>query len=96
MTSSYQAVITGGLPFPLMMMKLTNNSNEDITISYNGITAHEYIPAMTQAIFDFQSNAGGGNNEAKVAAATNIYVKGTSGTGNFYVSGWYQQPRDLN
>jgi hypothetical protein len=91
MTSSYQAITpASGLPNSCFLFKIINDSSADVTVSYNGTNAHDYIPTMTAVVYDLQANASPQNLRAWLAAGTNIYLTGTAGTGNIYLTGWYQ------
>lgn len=86
-TGSYQALGTA-LAHPSRAAKWTNNSNKDVTLSWNGTTDHEFIPAGSSFIFDVASDKEG-TNQSYIAAGTQFYVKGSAGTGLFYMSTYY-------
>ena len=84
MTASYQAMDADGLPNACESISLVNDSSQDITVSFDGSTNHNYIvAASTYTLESPQSliNA--------IRKGTKIYVKGTAGTGNIYLSGKY-------
>ena len=78
-SGSYQAV---GTPFlhPIRLMKLTNNSNVDVTVSWDGATDHEILIAGSFLLIDVATNK-----EASLAfdisQNTQISVKGAAGVG---------------
>lgn len=86
-SSSYQAV---GTTFtnPIRIMKITNNSTQDITISWDGLTDHEYIPAGSFLLLDVSSNAEF-SRSCEISSGTQILAKGTAGTGTIYISTYY-------
>lgn len=86
-TGSYQALGTA-LAHPSRACKWTNNSNKDVTISWDGTNDHEFIPAGSSFIFDVASDKEGAN-QCYIAAGTLFYVKGSAGTGSFYMSTYY-------
>jgi|FreactcultuFSWF8_1027224.scaffolds.fasta_scaffold05893_3 hypothetical protein len=79
---------TGFIEAPFFI-RINNASSMAITVSYDGIHDHEFIPAGT--IFDLNSQTNSQPN-AQIALFpkfTIIYIKGTAGTGNIYLSGYY-------
>ena len=87
-SSTYTAVIT--LSNACFMIRIINNSDEDVTVSYDGTHDADFIPEMSSAQIQAQTNAQPTNSVANFAQGTTIYVKGTSGTGSVYVAGYYQ------
>ena len=89
-SSSYAAINSTGLPNGCFLLRIINNSNEDITVSYDGSTDNEYVPTMTTLQLPVQSNAQPVNSVAVFPIGTIVYVKGTGGTGYVYLAGYYQ------
>lgn len=86
-TGSYQT-LGSPLSNPSRIIKFTNNCSVDVTLSWDGVTDHEYIPAGSFLLLDETSNAV--SNSVLVAAAqTQMYVKGSAGTGTMYLSTYY-------
>lgn len=73
----------------LCFIRITNASNTDVIISYDGITDHEYVPSGERIHTYFQDNATPNNIVAKLPKETIIYIRGTAGVGLVYVSGYY-------
>jgi len=73
----------------LSLIKITNASDEDIIISYDGIREHEYIVSGKKSVTYFQFNERNDCDTALLAKNTVIYVKGTAGTGYIFVAGYY-------
>lgn len=88
-TASYQA-INAGLPNSVFLLRIINASNKDITISYDGVHDNDYIIAGTVLSINGQANAQPNNFLANWAQGTIVYVKGTAGTGNVYIAGYFQ------
>ncbi len=80
----------GGVTHPCIMLRIINDSNVDVTISYDGVNDHDFIPANTQLTLNFQTNSQPQNNVCSLAQGTRIYVKGAAGIGLVYLSGFYQ------
>jgi hypothetical protein len=89
-SGTYQKINSSGLSNPCFLVRIVNSSNKDVTISYDGSTDNDVIAANTTAQYPFQSNSQPNNNAAFLAKGTVIWVKGTAGTGNIYLSGYYQ------
>lgn len=89
-TSSYK-LIQSVLTFPTRIMKITNNSTQDVTVSWDGVNDNEYIPAGGFLLLDVSANREA-SQICEISANTSILVKGTAGTGNIYVSSYYVRP----
>ena len=88
-TGSYAIINSGGLPNPCFMLRIMNASNKDVTISYDGVTDHEYVLANTTLQVDCQNNAQPPSYVANFPKGMVVWAKGTAGIGNIYVSGYY-------
>jgi len=86
-TGSYQAVGTA-LSFPTRIIKIYNGSSVGITISWDGINDHEYLPSTGFVLLDVATNKES-NFQCQISANTQIFVKGSSGTGLVYLSTYY-------
>ncbi len=75
----------------LCFIRITNDSNTDVFISYDGITDHEYIPAGDRIETYFQLNAAPNNYVAKLKEGAIVNIRGTAGVGLVYVSGYYNE-----
>lgn len=89
-TGSYQAINSSGLSKNCFMIRITNNSNKDVTVSYNGSTDHDFIKAGTSIQLSFQDMAQPNNFIANMSLGTIVYVKGAAGAGLVYLAGYYQ------
>lgn len=89
-TGSYQLLSAAdGIPSSCIIITFINNSNRDVTVSYDGTNDHDFVRAGTRLILNFQSNSQPSAFVSCMAAKTKIYVKGTAGTGSIYLSGYY-------
>lgn len=89
-TGSYQPIITGGLAHPCFLLRITNASTKDITISFDGVNDADYIFSNTANNIPTNYPLIPNTNSAQFPKGLQIYVKGTAGTGNIYVAGYYQ------
>lgn len=82
----------GPTPAPAFMIRICNNSDKDVLMSFDGVNAMEAIRAETDLTLNFQTNAQPGNYFALLAAGTDFYFLGTAGgSGAITVSCYYQE-----
>lgn len=86
----YQPIITGGLAKSCYVLRIINASTKDITISFDGSNDADYIVSATTAVLPEIYALIPNTNSAQFAQGTQIYLKGTAGTGTIYVAGYYQ------
>lgn len=84
LTGSYQAVGTP-LQFPSYICKLVNNSSSLVTISINGESDVDVCPANSFWLYDEYKT----QFREFLPAGTQIYVKGSAGTGSIYLVSQY-------
>ena len=70
---------------PIIILKIVNDSDQAVTVSYNGTDDHDYIPANSFTLYDVCANKFVDRAGMKFSAKRGVYVKGTAGTGNIYV-----------
>jgi hypothetical protein len=87
LSGSYQAV-GGPLVFPSYKCKLVNNSTSLVTISIDGINDHDVAPSSSFWLYD-EGTVGQSGYFPALPAGTQIYVKGTAGTGLIYLVSQY-------
>lgn len=84
LTGSYQA-LGGPLVHPSYILKLINNSTSLVTISIDGSTDIDVAPATSFWLYDeYKTQFREG-----MPAGTQIFVKGSSGTGLIYLVSQY-------
>lgn len=88
--AAYQPINTGGLLFPCFALHITNASNADVIISFNGTTDHEYLIAGRDIFIQAQTNSQPQNKVALFKAGMVVYVRGAAGIGTVNVAGYYQ------
>ena len=86
-TGSYQTLGTP-LEFPSRLLVIKNNSTVAVTISWDGTTDADVLPSGTFVVLDFCANRVA-DAPLVVAALTQLYVKGSAGTGSVYLSSYY-------
>lgn len=86
-TGSYQLLGTT-LPNACRIIKLTNNSNVAVTISWDGVTDHEILPAGSFVLLDASANKEN-SGICEISQGTQFLVKGSAGTGSVYLSSYF-------
>jgi len=93
-TGAYQLLTAAaGLTVAPFLIIFINNSDRDITISYDGVIDHDFNPAFIGTIptqRNFQTNSQPQSHVALLPLGQKVYVKGLAGgTGLFYMVGYY-------
>jgi hypothetical protein len=91
-TSSYVQI---GATFAHLMrlVKFVNNTNADVSVSFDGVTNNDFVPANSFCLYDFQTNAQA-ENKFTTSIGTPIFIKYASGaptSGSFYIVAVYGQ-----
>lgn len=94
--ANYQLIsAAAGIPNPVFFLKIVNNSNVPVTVSYDGVNDHDVVRANTDAPINYQSNNQPQNHVALLPQFTKVYVKGNAGIGLVYLSGWSNQTQGV-
>lgn len=89
--NTYQQLSTG-IAHPCYLLRITNDSDQDVFVSFNGSTGHEFIAAGKTVDFTAPAVSPGVSGVAYFGKGTPVYIKGASaGTGYVYLSGFYQK-----
>lgn len=93
LAAAYKPIYAGGLPHALALLRITNKSNVDIIISYDGITDNDYITIDSTFFLPAQMNAQPQNQVMYIPAGTMLSVKQATvpGIGTIYISGYYTE-----
>jgi len=79
-----------GIEGSCFLLRITNDSDADVFISYNGDDRHEFIAAGDTIDMNFQTNSSPSGHVSKVAKWTRLSVQGTAAqAGDVYLSGYY-------
>jgi len=85
---SYTVINAAGLTEACNLIRIINRSKDDMTISFDGTTAHDYLKTdgemQITVPFDQYKSA--------FSKLTKVYAKGTTSTGTLSVVGYYSQP----
>lgn len=88
-TAIYAPLNGTGFSHSPFFIRIVNASNMAITISYNGVDDHEYVPANSVFELPSQTNSQPNAHVALFPKYTVVYIKGSGGTGTIYLSGYY-------
>ena len=89
LTGSYQAINSAGFTQPLAVLRLVNDSNQDVTISYDGSTDNDFLRSGDTLQIGAQTNRDGNVNLSNFKKGTKLSIKGSTGTGLLYLTGYY-------
>lgn len=82
--SGTYVALGGPLAFPSYICKLVNNSTVLVTVSINGTSDVDVAPAGSFWLYD-EGKTGLSASSPALPAGTQIYVKGSAGTGSVYL-----------
>ncbi len=74
---------------PVRILKITNLTNADLLISFDGVTDRDIIPANTVEVLDYGSNKANPGGQLDQSLGERVYVKQASGaatSGSVYVT----------
>jgi hypothetical protein len=91
LTAAYQPIYPGGLPHAISLLRITNRSNVDVLLSFDGATDNDLIGVDSTYYLPAQQNSQPRNQVMQIPAGTLLSIKEATaaGTGNIYVSGYY-------
>jgi len=89
LSGTYQVINSDGLQHPCVILRIVNDSNQDVTVSFDGSTDNDFVPTGTSLVLNGQSNALPNSFVANFSQGTKVYVKGSTGTGSIYLAGYY-------
>lgn len=81
--SGTYAALGGPTTHLMRILKIVNNTNGDMTISFDGTTDNDFVPANSFVLYDFEANSYS-QYDFLLALNTQIYVKGTATSGSVY------------
>lgn len=89
LTGGYD-VINTGLTHACFKLRIINDSNVAVGVSFDGINTHDHVYSTSNITLDFQNNAGPSGYTAIISKGTKIYLIGAAGVGHVYLAGYYQ------
>lgn len=85
-------VNAAGFPGSCFLLRIINDSNSKISISYDGINDHDFVLANSNISLNFQGNAGPSGQVAQLPAKTVVYVASAAANAGTLVVSCYYQP----
>ena len=89
--ASYEPFNAAGVEGSLSFIRVTNDSNTDVYLSYDGIHDHEFIPAGKTIQVYFQANSILASNVSLLRKYTVLSLRGNAGVGFIYLAGYYNE-----
>lgn len=86
-TGQYQAV-GSSLTQASRLIRMYNDSSVPVTISWDGVNDHDYLPSKGFILLDVSTNREV-TNILEIQKGIQFFVKGSAGSGNFYISSYY-------
>lgn len=91
LTGGYDLLNPGGLTHPCFLIRIVNDADVDVEISYDAVRTHDYIRAGSDLIYNFQANSQQSGKMAFFEVGKRVYVLGAAGNGYIYLVGYYQE-----
>lgn len=88
LTGSYQAIDASGFDSPVVVVKMYNGGSVGVDVSWDGSTDHDFMPSGATLILDISANKNKENQKLAGEKGQIIYLKGSAGTGLYYLSAW--------
>lgn len=90
LSTTLQEINASGFAGPVAIMRVVNDSNKPVIISYDGATLNDYIPAGGTLNLNFQANSGPNNYVSMLRKGSVIWIYGAAtGSGYIYLSAYY-------
>lgn len=80
-----------GYPNAPFLIRIINDSNNDVDISYDGVTNHDYLIAQQTLELTSQTNSPYNTNAALFPVGFKVYLAGAAGAGTIYLAAYYLQ-----
>lgn len=93
LAGDFAAINPDGLTESLVFMRITNDSDTDLVVSYDGATDNDYVRAGSTIDLNVQTNSLPNGKVAQFSKGTVIYVRSAAGIGLVYLAGYYQPVR---
>ena len=83
--SSSYAPIGTGFGHPMRLFKIVNNTNADLTISFDGVNYNDFVPTGSFTLYDCTTNKNNATSTFVFQNGTQVYAKGSPTSGSVYV-----------
>ena len=87
LNGTYQT-LGAALTKPIRIVKFVNNSNTSVTVSWDGVSDHDILPAASFFLYDVTTNKSNaqGSQGQYIKKGTQFYIKGGAGVGSVYLT----------
>lgn len=92
--NNFDQINPDGLDQACFLIRIINNSNITVLISYNGVDVHDTILPNETLQLEFQTNSSPNGFVAQLRKGTIVFIAsetGNPGVGTIYLSGYYQE-----
>ena len=90
LSGTFQLVIPGGLEEACVAVILTNQSDNTVFVSYDGVNDHEVVRPFSDKNLPPQTNSQPNNKKAFFRKGQEFWVRSvTNNAGAFFISGYY-------
>ena len=90
LTGGYDLFDVDGLPEACVIIRLVNESNVTVGVSFDGATTQDILSAGATIQHEFQTNSQPNNKLAAMAKGSPVSLIGAAGVGFIYLIGYYQ------
>lgn len=91
LAAGYNVINASGLSHSCFLLRIINESNIDIGISYDGVSTADFVLSDSVLTLNFQANSGPSGCNCVMAKGTKIYITApAAGVGLVYLTGYYQ------
>ena len=88
---TFQLISNNPIPVATFFLRITNSSNQDMSISFDGINDNDFVLSRNYIDIPMQTNNQPNGHIALLPAQTFVWVRGTTAaSGRVIVSGYYQ------
>jgi hypothetical protein len=94
MTGSYIALGTK-LSNPCRIIKIVNNTNQDVSVSIDGVSLYDFIPAGGFVLYDAGCNRSNASPELSFPQGMQFYVSSAAGMGSLYLITLFPYPQNF-
>ncbi len=81
--------LIGTFSNPSSIIRMVNDSDTSVMISFNGTTDNDYVAKNSSATLPFQTNSLLPGKTTLLPANISVYAKGTAGTGTIAIASYY-------
>jgi len=85
----YQPINVVGIPHACFLLRIVNDSNGEVVISYDGEVGHDLVLSNSELSLNFQANSQPPGYLALFKKGSQVFVRGNPGVGTINLIGYY-------